>query len=96
MLAERDVVLLLEPERLRVEPERLPLVIDAVRTKLDERARKSAATRTTNHRKVNRDSRLAALREAVEVKRAGWDASPIATARIYGELWSLIKDHVVT
>ena len=71
----------------------LPLVIDAVRAKLDERARKSAATRTTNHRKVNRDSRVAALREAVEVKRAGWDASPIATARVYAELWSLIKDH---
>jgi thiamine pyrophosphate-dependent acetolactate synthase large subunit-like protein len=71
----------------------LPLVIEAVREKLDERARKTVSARTTKHRKVNRDARLAALREAVEVKRAGWEASPISTARVYAELWSLIKDH---
>jgi thiamine pyrophosphate-dependent acetolactate synthase large subunit-like protein len=71
----------------------LPLVIDAVREKLDRRARDSVSARTTKHRKVNRDTRLAALREAAEIKRAGWEASPIATARMYTELYSLIKDH---
>jgi acetolactate synthase-1/2/3 large subunit len=71
----------------------LPLLIDAVTAKLDERARTTITARTTKHRTTNRDVRVAALREAVEARRAGWDASPISTARMYAELWSLIKDH---
>lgn len=70
----------------------LPLVIDAVRKKLDDSARKAVVARTTRNRKTNRDARIAMLQEAVEVKRAGWEGSPISTARLYAELWSLIKE----
>lgn len=70
----------------------LPLVIDAARKKLDDGTRKTVAARTTKNRKTNHEARLAMLREAVEVKRAGWDGSPISTARVFAELWPLIKD----
>ena len=33
-----------------------------------------------------------AIKAAVEGKRAGWDGSPVSTARIYAELWPLIMN----
>lgn len=71
----------------------LPLLIDAVRKKIDDGKRNAVATRTTKHKKSNRDARIAMLEKAVEAKRIGWEGSPISTARVFGELWPLIKDH---
>jgi len=70
----------------------LPLIISAVRQKVDARTRKAVEQRTVRHQKANREARLTALEEALEKKREGWNASPISTARIYAELWPLIKD----
>jgi len=70
----------------------LPLVISAVRKQIDGRTQKAVEKRTARHGKVNREARLAALRKALEKKREGWNASPVSTARIYAELWPLIKD----
>ncbi|MDH5345326.1 MAG: thiamine pyrophosphate-dependent enzyme, partial [Gammaproteobacteria bacterium] len=70
----------------------LPLVIEAAERKLNERDRKSIASRKTTHRQANHDARVAMLRKAVEEKRAGWNGSPVSLARLYAELWSLIKD----
>lgn len=71
----------------------LPLLIAAAKKKIDARARNAVSARTVKHRKSNRDARIAMLEAAVEAKRAGWNGSPISTARIFAELGSLIKDH---
>jgi len=70
----------------------LPLIIAAAGTKLADRDRKAVAARTENHRKANHAARVASLREAVEQRRAGWEGSPVSTARIFAELWPLIRD----
>ena len=70
----------------------LPLIIAAARSKLGEPGRKDVAARTASHRKANHAARVASLREAVEERRAGWEGSPVSTARIFAELWPLIRD----
>jgi thiamine pyrophosphate-dependent acetolactate synthase large subunit-like protein len=49
-----------------------------------------AQERAAKHAAANQQARIEALQEALEQKKAGWDASPISTARIYAELWPLI------
>ncbi|MBJ89932.1 MAG: hypothetical protein CMO98_08755 [Woeseia sp.] len=70
----------------------LPLIIAATKKKLDARARSIVTKRTERHRKANRKARVESLSKAVEERRAGWEGSPVSLARIYAELWSLIKD----
>jgi thiamine pyrophosphate-dependent acetolactate synthase large subunit-like protein len=70
----------------------LPLVIDAVRRRLSAANRKAITARKAAHKQANREARIAALTEALEQKRQGWNASPVSLARIYAELWSHIKD----
>ena len=48
--------------------------------------------RAGKHAIANEQARLEALKGALEQKRAGWNATPIATARIYAELWPLIMN----
>src|SRR6202030_4466127 len=38
------------------------------------------------------DAHVAALEMAVDRARAGWNGSPISTARLYAELWPLIMN----
>lgn len=71
----------------------LPTLIGAVKDNLDDRARDAVAERATKHRSSNHDARLNMVRQAAETKRAGWNQSPIATARIFAELWPLIREH---
>jgi len=70
----------------------LPLIIEATKKRLNGKTKNTIAARTVSHTKANRDSRIAGLREAVESKRPGWNGSPVSLARIYAELWPLIKD----
>jgi acetolactate synthase I/II/III large subunit len=46
--------------------------------------------RSAKHARANHDAHVTALEQAVLVKKAGWNGSPISTARIYAELWPLI------
>ena len=48
--------------------------------------------RKARHAEANRKARTEALTQAVQTKRNGWDSSPVATARIYAELWPWIKN----
>jgi thiamine pyrophosphate-dependent acetolactate synthase large subunit-like protein len=48
--------------------------------------------RRVRHAQANQAAYLAALDKAIDVKRKGWDASPVSTARIYAELWPLLVD----
>ena len=70
----------------------LPLITAAVRSKLKAAAKKAIDDRKTLHAGANRAARMTALRAAVESRRPGWNASPVSVARIYAELWPLIKD----
>jgi thiamine pyrophosphate-dependent acetolactate synthase large subunit-like protein len=70
----------------------LPLLVAAVKKRQTNATQKSVAARTTRHTKANKEARIVALRDTLEKKREGWDASPVSLARIYAELWPLIKD----
>jgi len=70
----------------------LPAVIDEVRKQMSPDKQRVIQERSAKHTEANRRARIDALTRAFEVKRAGWDASPIATARIYAELWPLIEN----
>ena len=70
----------------------LPEIIGAakeLKTRAQERA---MLERKTLHAGANREARLSELRKAVDIKRMGWDASPVSTARLYAQLWPLIAD----
>jgi len=70
----------------------LPLVIEEAKRLMSGSQRRAAAERNTHHAAANVEARVASVRRALDDKRNGWDASPVSTARIYAELWPLIKD----
>jgi len=70
----------------------LPLLISAVKRRANSKSRKTVVLRTRHHTDVNHAARLTAIEAALEKTREGWNASPVSTARIYAELWPLIKD----
>ena len=70
----------------------LPTLIEETRRQMTSEKRRSIEERARKHAVANRQARLEELRRALEQKRAGWDDSPISTARIYAELWPLIAN----
>lgn len=68
----------------------LPLIIEEVRRQQTAEQKARAKERSAKHAQANHDARVAALEQAIEAKKAGWNASPVSTARIYAELWPLI------
>jgi thiamine pyrophosphate-dependent acetolactate synthase large subunit-like protein len=70
----------------------LPAIIDAVRMQITPDKQRVIADRSAKPAAATEQARLEALKRAFDQKRAGWDASPIATARIYAELWPLIEN----
>ncbi len=66
----------------------LPALIAACRALIDTNRAASISTRRAAMAKMHDEAR-AASREAAT---PAWDASPIATARLCAELWSVIKD----
>jgi thiamine pyrophosphate-dependent acetolactate synthase large subunit-like protein len=70
----------------------LPLIIEEVRRQLTADKRRLVTERAAKHAVANQAARMVAINAAVEGSRAGWDGSPISTARIYAELWPLIMN----
>ncbi len=68
----------------------LPLIIEEVKRQLTPEQKSRVQERTAKHAQANHDAHVAALEQAVDRARAGWNGSPISTARIYAELWPLI------
>jgi acetolactate synthase I/II/III large subunit len=68
----------------------LPLIIDAVMQQLTADQKARIQERIAQHTRANHEARITALTQAVEAKKAGWNGSPISTARVYAELWPLI------
>jgi len=70
----------------------LPSIIEQVKLQLTTDQKRMIADRTAKHASANQTARVAAIQQAVLTKRAGWDGSPVSTARIYAELWPLIMN----
>ncbi|HEU4650581.1 MAG TPA: thiamine pyrophosphate-binding protein [Croceibacterium sp.] len=70
----------------------LPVLITEVRRQMTPDRQRVIQERSARHATANQTARLEALRRALELRRAGWAASPVSTARIYAELWPLIAN----
>ncbi len=67
-------------------------IIEEVALQLTADKRRVIGERAAKHAAANQEARMKALNDAVQVRRNGWNGSPIATARIYAELWPLIMN----
>jgi acetolactate synthase-1/2/3 large subunit len=70
----------------------LPLIIEQVKLQLTADRKARIQERSARHAQANHAARVAAITQAVESKRAGWNGTPISTARVYAELWPLIMN----
>jgi len=70
----------------------LPLIIQEVKRQLTSDQKTRIKERAAKHAGANHEARMTALAQAIESKKAGWNASPISTARVYAELWPLIMN----
>jgi acetolactate synthase-1/2/3 large subunit len=70
----------------------LPLIIDQVKQQITGDQKGRIQERAAKHARANHDAHVTALERAVEAKKAGWNGSPVSTARIYAELWPLIMN----
>jgi thiamine pyrophosphate-dependent acetolactate synthase large subunit-like protein len=70
----------------------LPAIIDEVRKQMSPDKQRLIQERSAKHAEANRQARLQELERVFEQTRAGWDASPISTARVYAELWPAIMN----
>jgi thiamine pyrophosphate-dependent acetolactate synthase large subunit-like protein len=70
----------------------LPAIIEEVKRQLTADKRRTIQERIAKHTEANQKARIEAITQAVEAKRAGWDSTPVSTARIYSELWPLIMN----
>ncbi len=70
----------------------LPLIIEQVKLQLTSDKKTRIQERAAKHARANHEAHVTALTQAVEAKKAGWNGSPISTARIYAELWPLIMN----
>jgi len=70
----------------------LPLIIEQVKVQLTPDQKARIQDRIAKHARANHEARVEAVTKAVDAKRAGWNGTPISTARIYAELWPLIMN----
>jgi len=70
----------------------LPAIIDEVNRQLTADKKRTIQDRIAKHTEANEKAHVEAVTQAVQAKRAGWDGSPVSTARIYAELWPLIMN----
>ncbi|HEY1240240.1 MAG TPA: thiamine pyrophosphate-dependent enzyme [Bryobacteraceae bacterium] len=70
----------------------LPLIIEQVKQQITGDQKSRIQERAAKHGRANHEAHVAALEQAIEAKKAGWNGSPVSTARIYAELWPLIMN----
>lgn len=70
----------------------LPGIIDEVNRQMTADKKRTIQDRIAKHTEANQKAHVEAVTQAVQAKRAGWDGSPVSTARIYAELWPLIMN----
>jgi len=70
----------------------LSALIAAVQQGLTPARQRMIDERKRRHATANHSAFVKNLEAALEIKRKGWDASPVSTARIYAELWPLLEN----
>jgi thiamine pyrophosphate-dependent acetolactate synthase large subunit-like protein len=70
----------------------LPALIAAAEKAMTPARRSAIADRAGRNAAANKQATVEGVRKALEVKRVGWNQSPVSLARIYAELWPLIED----
>ncbi|PWU11073.1 MAG: thiamine pyrophosphate-binding protein [Terriglobia bacterium] len=70
----------------------LPLIIEQVKLQITSDRKARIQDRAAKNARANQEARVAALEQALETKKAGWNGSPISTARVYAEMWPLIMN----
>lgn len=70
----------------------LPAIIAEVTRQMTPDQKRRIDERKARHGEANQKAYIAALTNALDDKRIGWDASPVSTARLYAELWPLIME----
>jgi len=70
----------------------LAALIAAVQQTLTPARQRVIDERKRRHAAANHSAFVKNLEAALEIKRKGWDASPVSTARIYAELWPLLEN----
>ena len=70
----------------------LPSIIAEAKKLIDSSKSSTISGRSRQHATANHDAAVKALERALEERRRGWNGSPVSLARLYAELWTLIKD----
>jgi len=70
----------------------IPLIIEQFKRLQTIEKVEKISTRVNGHTKTNAINYQKELRSTLEKKRKGWNSSPVSLARLYSELWPLIKD----
>ena len=70
----------------------LPVIIAEVKKRLNSSTRNTISARSRQHAVANHDAAVKSLEKSLEERRRGWNGRPISLARLYAELWTLIKD----
>jgi len=70
----------------------LPAIIEEATRLLTPDKRRVIQERSAKHASANQAARLQNLQQELQRRKAGWDASPISTFRVYAELWPLIMN----
>jgi len=70
----------------------LPLIIEEVKRQLTAAQKSKIQERAGKHARANHEAHVTTLAQAIEAKRAGWNGTPVSTARLYAELWPLIMN----
>ena len=70
----------------------LPLIINEFETISSSDPNKVISNRIESYSKENLNTYQDELKKTLEKKRKGWNSSPVSLARLYSELWPMIKD----
>ena len=70
----------------------IPLIIAELWDLIGPADRRRIEQRAKAHRDANAANRVAKFRAAMAERRKGWHSSPISLARLYTELWDIVKD----
>ena len=70
----------------------LPHIITELWNRLSPDNQPAIDRRLRLNRDANQAARVATLEKALEARRRGWSQSPISLARLYAELWTVIRD----
>ncbi|MDX1404835.1 MAG: thiamine pyrophosphate-binding protein [Woeseiaceae bacterium] len=70
----------------------LPAIIAEVKSLLDRDKARQITARAEQHAAANHVAHVNGLQKAMQERRRGWNDSPISLARLFAELWLLIRD----